>query len=66
VPLHPTADESRDRLHRAGWSIGDVGTAGDMDPNEMGQAERAWELNGQAVAFDLTAGCWRAAVPTAR
>jgi hypothetical protein len=24
---HPTVDESFDRLHRAGWSIGDAGTA---------------------------------------
>jgi hypothetical protein len=24
----PTAEESRDRLHRAGWSVGDVGTSG--------------------------------------
>jgi hypothetical protein len=23
---YPPAEESRDRLHRAGWSVGDVGT----------------------------------------
>ena len=24
---YPSVDESYDRLHRAGWSVGDVGTA---------------------------------------
>jgi hypothetical protein len=28
MPTYPPAEESRDRLHRAGWSVGDVGTAG--------------------------------------
>jgi hypothetical protein len=28
MPAYPPAEESRDRLHRAGWSVGDVGTAG--------------------------------------
>ena len=28
MPRYPTAEESRDRLHRAGWSVGDVGTSG--------------------------------------
>jgi hypothetical protein len=28
VPTSPTAEESRDRLPRAGWSVGDVGTSG--------------------------------------
>ena len=27
VPAVPTVDESLDRLHRAGWSVGDYGTA---------------------------------------
>jgi hypothetical protein len=25
MPDYPSVDESRDRLHRAGWSIGDAG-----------------------------------------
>jgi hypothetical protein len=28
VPRYPAVDESRARLHAAGWSVGDVGTAG--------------------------------------
>jgi hypothetical protein len=24
MPTHPTVDESLDRLHRAGWSVGDT------------------------------------------
>jgi hypothetical protein len=27
MPTYPTVDESRDRLHRAGWSIGEIATA---------------------------------------
>jgi hypothetical protein len=27
VPTYPPVDESLDRLHRAGWSVGDYGTA---------------------------------------
>jgi hypothetical protein len=27
MPTHPTVDESRDRLHRAGWSVGEIATA---------------------------------------
>ena len=27
MPTYPTVDESLDRLHRAGWSVGDYGTA---------------------------------------
>ena len=25
MPTYPSVDESRDRLHRAGWSVGEVG-----------------------------------------
>jgi hypothetical protein len=28
MPTYPPAEDSRDRLHRAGWSVGEVGTAG--------------------------------------
>jgi hypothetical protein len=28
MTAYPAAEESRDRLHRAGWNVGDVGTAG--------------------------------------
>jgi hypothetical protein len=27
MPTFPTVDESRDRLHRAGWSVGEIATA---------------------------------------
>ena len=27
MPAYPPVDESLDRLHRAGWSVGDYGTA---------------------------------------
>jgi hypothetical protein len=27
MPAYPTVDESLDRLHRAGWSVADYGTA---------------------------------------
>jgi hypothetical protein len=27
MPAYPSLDESLDRLRRAGWSVGDVGTA---------------------------------------
>jgi hypothetical protein len=28
MPTYPTAEESIHHLHREGWSVGDVGTAG--------------------------------------
>jgi hypothetical protein len=28
VPSYPTAEESRERLHRAAWCVGEVGTVG--------------------------------------
>jgi hypothetical protein len=27
MSAYPTIDESRDRLHRAGWSVGEIATA---------------------------------------
>jgi hypothetical protein len=27
MPTFPSVDESRDRLHRAGWSVGEIATA---------------------------------------
>jgi hypothetical protein len=27
MPTYPSVDESRDRLHRAGWSMGEIGCA---------------------------------------
>jgi hypothetical protein len=27
MTTHPSVDESRDRLHRAGWSVGEIATA---------------------------------------
>jgi hypothetical protein len=27
MPTFPSIDESRDRLHRAGWSVGEIATA---------------------------------------
>jgi hypothetical protein len=27
TPTYPGVDESRDRLHRAGWSVGETATA---------------------------------------
>jgi hypothetical protein len=29
MATYPTVDESRDRLHRAGWSVGEMATAAD-------------------------------------
>jgi hypothetical protein len=63
---HPTVDESLDRLHRAGWSIGDYGTATRWvvgDPNGENQlnaegatrAEAWWFACVQARALGLLA-----------
>jgi hypothetical protein len=63
---HPTVDESLDRLHRAGWSIGDYGTAtrflvcgcnGENQLNAEGasRAEAYWRACVQARALGLLA-----------
>jgi hypothetical protein len=63
---HPIIDESRDRLHRAGWSIGDYGTAnrflvcGSNGENQVqaGAASRAeayWGACVQARALGMLA-----------
>jgi hypothetical protein len=33
---YPSVDESLDRLHRAGWSVGDYGTATRSRRHELG------------------------------
>jgi hypothetical protein len=44
VRRYPAAEESRDRQHRAGWSVGDVGTAG------------GWWVNGTNGKIRLSGG----------
>jgi hypothetical protein len=39
MPSYPTADESRDRLHRAGWSLGEI-AFGPL-------AAEVWQVDGQ-------------------
>jgi hypothetical protein len=62
----PTVDESRDRLHRAGWSVGEVGTAstwrvcganGENQTNAAGasQAEAWHRACEQAAAVGMLA-----------
>src|SRR4051812_9154243 len=59
MATYPSVDESRDRLHRAGWSVGDVGTAsgwlvtGTNGENRIeaygrGQSEAWWHACEQA------------------
>jgi hypothetical protein len=63
---YPTVDESYDRLHRAGWSVGDVGTAttwivtgtnGENAIRAEGQtrAEAYWRACQQAEAVGMLA-----------
>jgi hypothetical protein len=65
-PAHPTADESLDRLHRASWSVGDIGTAtrrvvsdnyGEnlIDAEEATRAEAWWKVCEQATGRRMLA-----------
>jgi hypothetical protein len=68
VPRYPAVDESRARLHAAGWSVGDVGTAGGWfvsgtnGENAVGargltQAEAWHQACEQAAAVGMLAPC---------
>jgi hypothetical protein len=63
---YPAVDESLDRLHRAGWSVGDYGTAtrwvvtGTNGENAIhaeggGRAEAWWRACEQAAAVGMLA-----------
>ena len=65
-PSYPSVDESRDRLHRAGWNVGETGSAllwlvtgtnGENRVNASGtsQAEAWWRACVQAREFGLLA-----------
>ena len=66
TPDYPSVDESLDRLRRAGWSVGDVGTAevwlvtgtnGENVVHALGrtQAEAWWRACEQARAVGMLA-----------
>jgi hypothetical protein len=66
MPTYPSVDESRDRLHRAGWSVGEVATAagwlatGSNGENALNarartQAEAWWRACEQARAVGMLA-----------
>jgi hypothetical protein len=58
VGAFPTVDESRDRLHRAGWSVGEIATAACwVVSGTNGQNLLRAEGAGQAEAW------WRACEP---
>jgi hypothetical protein len=67
VTSYPTVDESFDRLHRAGWSVGEYATAlawvvtGSNGENVLQaegrtQAEARWRACQQARAVGMLAG----------
>jgi hypothetical protein len=71
---HPSSDESFDRLHRAGWSIGEVatssgwlvtGTNGENSIVSLGrsQAEAWWRACEQARAVGMLAPAWEGRRP---
>ena len=60
----PSVDESFDRLHRAGWSVGEIATAGEwvvsgtngenvIDAQGATQAEAWWRACEQARAVGM-------------
>jgi hypothetical protein len=62
----PTVDESRDRLHRAGWSVGEVATAAGwsvtgtngenrIEARGRTQGEAWWNACQQAAAVGMLA-----------
>jgi hypothetical protein len=66
MPAYPSVDESLDRLHRAGWSVGDYDTAtrwvvsGSNGENLIcaegaSRAEAWWRACGQAAAVGMLA-----------
>jgi hypothetical protein len=66
MPSYPGVDESRERLHRAGWSVGEVATArrwwvsgsnGENLRSVSGhsQAEAWWRAREQAQAVGMLA-----------
>jgi hypothetical protein len=70
MSTHPTVDESRDRLHRAGWSVGEIATASTwvitgsngenlLEARGATQAEAWWRACEQARAVGMLAPAGR-------
>jgi hypothetical protein len=55
VTTYPNVDDSRERLHRAGWSVGENATAAGWVVSGANGENR---LLGEGVS--QSAGCWRA------
>jgi hypothetical protein len=66
MSAYPTVDDSRDRLHRAGWSVGEIATAagwvvsGSNGENQLAargstQPEAWWRACEQARAVGMLA-----------
>jgi hypothetical protein len=64
MAIYPSVDESRDRLHRAGWSVGEIasaagwlvaGTNGEnlLDARGRTQSEAWWRACEQARAVGM-------------
>jgi hypothetical protein len=76
MPTFPSVDESRDRLHRAAWSVGEIATASArvvmgtngenvLEARVASQAEAGWQAWVQAGAVGMLAAT-RHLLPTFR